>query len=163
VYFSRLVGNNIHEYLNNYIYIYICIVRLYVCYICTGEKNNIYSNALPVDKTSDDMSARRWEYKRKKIKPFPHTALSVLSTTPRLFLLSKTFRVELRLSRSVTRNRIRLHATEFNNTVAVCSSATCAAADTANGYYTYIHFERARVHTISSGVVIILFSCFMYT
>lgn len=81
----------------------------------------------------------------KKIKPFPLTALSVLSSTPRLFLLSKTFRAELRLSRSVTRNRIRLHATEFNNTVAVCSSATCAAADTANGYYIYT--SNVRVYT----------------
>lgn len=63
---------------------------------------------------------------------FVYSALGVQAPT---FLLFKTFRAELRFSRSVTRNRIRLHANEFNNnnnnnsnTIATTITITSAAA-----------------------------------
>lgn len=135
------------------------------CVLCAGEKiifiQMPFQSTRPL--TTCPHAVGNINEKKKKYIPFPPPRFSVLSTTPRLFLLSETFRVELRLSRSVTRNRILLHATEFNNIVAVCFSATSAAASQHSQRLLYIvHSERARVHTISSRVVNILFSCTIY-
>jgi len=102
-----------------------------VCVLCVGEKIIFIQMPFQLTRpltTCPHVVGNINEKNKIKYIPFLPPRFSVLSTTPRLFLLSETFRVELRLSRSVTRNRIRLHATEFNNIVAVCSSATCAAA-----------------------------------